>query len=134
MTPPLSVFWKMTPFSSSSKIHICSCLSKKARLWLIVKPSIHSFHIAHSTFTSTLRFRFSLIQPSTFNLFTCECGHGLDTSNTHLTSCLFGGQWIATHDAIKTSCMSLLEKVGMLYGKSGDTPLRQEFHYKSIFT
>jgi len=111
MTPPLNVFWKMTPFSSSSKIHICSCSNKKARLWLIVKPSIHSFHIAHSTFTSTLCFRLNLIQLSTFSLFTCECGHGLDTSNTHLTSCLFGGQWITTHDAIKKSCMSLFERM-----------------------
>jgi hypothetical protein len=34
----------------------------------------------------------------------------------------------------KISCMSSLEKVGMLYGKRGGTPLRQEFHYKLIFT
>jgi len=81
-----------------------------------------------------LHFHLSLIQPSTFSLFTCECGHGLETSNTYITSCLFRGQWIATRDAIKRSCMSLLEKIGMLYGKNGDTPLRQEFHYKSIFT
>ncbi len=32
------------------------------------------------------------------------------------------------------SCMFSLEKVGMLYGESGGTPLRQEFHYESIFT
>jgi hypothetical protein len=30
--------------------------------------------------------------------------------------------------------MPLLQRVGMLYGGSGDTPLRQEFHYKLIFT
>jgi hypothetical protein len=46
-------------------------------------------------------FRFGLIQPSTFNIFTCECGHRLDASSTHLTHYPFGGQWIITHDAIK---------------------------------
>jgi len=79
---------------------ICSCSSKWVGLWLIVKPSICSFHIAHSIFTSSLHFHFSLIQPSTYNLLMCECGHGLDASSTHLTRCLFGGQWITIDDAI----------------------------------
>jgi hypothetical protein len=70
---------------------IRSCSGKGVRLWLIVKPSIHSFCITHFTFTLTLRFRLNLIQPSTSNFFTCECGHGLDTSNMHLTHCPFGG-------------------------------------------
>jgi len=76
-------------------------LGKRVRLWLVVRSFICSFRIAHSIFTLTLRFCFSLIQPSTYNIFTCECGHGLDTSGMHLTCCLFGGQWIATHDAIQ---------------------------------
>ncbi len=85
--------------SSTSKICICSCSSKGARLWLVVRPSIYSFHITHFTFTLVLCFCLDLIQPSTSKLFTCEYGHGLDTFNTHLT-CLFGGQRIATHDVI----------------------------------
>jgi hypothetical protein len=30
--------------------------------------------------------------------------------------------------------MPLLEKVAILYEESGDTPLRQEFHYELIST
>jgi hypothetical protein len=71
---------------------IHSCSSKGAGLWLVVKPSIHLFHIAHFTFTLVLRFRFSLIQPLASNLLTCECGHELDAFGTHLTHCPFGGQ------------------------------------------
>jgi hypothetical protein len=78
----------------------CIHSSKGARLWLVARLFICSFHIAHSIFTSTLHFRLGLIQPSAFNFFTCECGHVLDTSSTHLTHCPFGGYWIATHDAI----------------------------------
>jgi hypothetical protein len=117
----------MAPFFSSSTTHIYSCLGKEVGLWLIVRWYIHSFHITHFTFTSTLCFCLSLIQPSASSFFTCECGHGLNTSNTHLTSCLFRGQRIATHDAIKKSCMPLFEKVGTLYGKSGDTPYVRSF-------
>jgi hypothetical protein len=29
--------------------------------------------------------------------------------------------------------MHLLEKVGMLYGESGGTPLRHEFHYELLW-
>jgi len=86
--------------SSTSKVRIRSCLGKGARLWLVVRPSIYSFHITHFTFTLVLCFHLDLIQPSTSSLFTCECGHGLDTFSTHLTCCLFGGQQIATHDVI----------------------------------
>jgi hypothetical protein len=34
----------------------------------------------------------------------------------------------------KMSCMPLFEIVGMLCGENGDTLLRREFHYESIFT
>ncbi len=71
--------------SLASKAHIHSCLGKGARLWLIVKPSISLFHIAHSTFISTLCFHFNLIEPSTLNLLMCECGHKLDAFDMHLT-------------------------------------------------
>jgi hypothetical protein len=87
--------------SSTSKAHIHSCSGKGARLWLVVRPTIRSFHITHFTFTSTLNFCLDSIQPSTFNLFTWECGHGLDASSTHLIHCAFGGQRITTHDAIR---------------------------------
>jgi len=87
--------------SSTSKAYIHSCSRKGVRLWLIVKPSIRSFHIAHFTFTSTLHFHLGLIQPSTFSLFKCECGHWLDTSSMHLIRCPFKGQRIVTHDAIR---------------------------------
>jgi hypothetical protein len=86
--------------SSTSRICICSYSSKGAGLWLVANPSIHSFHIAHSTFTLTLHFRLDLIQPLTFSFLTCECGHKLDIFGTRLVHCPFGGQWIATHDTI----------------------------------
>jgi hypothetical protein len=38
-----------------------------------------------------LRFRLSLIWPSTSNLFMCKCGHGLDAFGTHLTHSPFRG-------------------------------------------
>jgi hypothetical protein len=86
--------------SSTSRAYICFCLGRGVWLWLVVKPFICLFCIAHSTFTSTLCFHLGLILPSTFNLFTCECGHGLDAFGTHLIRCPFGGQWITTHDTI----------------------------------
>jgi hypothetical protein len=86
---------------SISLAYIYSCSGKGVGLWLIDRPSIHSFHITHSTFTSTLHFHLSLIQPSTSSIFTCECEHGLNASGTHLTCCPFEGQRIATHDIIK---------------------------------
>jgi hypothetical protein len=49
------------------RAHIRSCLSKGARLWLIVRPSIRLFFIAHFIFTSTLQFCFNLIQPLVSN-------------------------------------------------------------------
>jgi hypothetical protein len=49
---------------STSRACIHSCSGKGAGLWLVTKPSIYSFCIIHSTFTSTLCFRLSLIQPS----------------------------------------------------------------------
>jgi hypothetical protein len=74
-----------------------SCLGKGVGLWLVVKPSvvkpsIRLFRIAHSIFTSALCFLLDLIQPSTYSIFTCECGHMLDTFGTHITCCLLGGQ------------------------------------------
>ncbi len=86
--------------SLASRICIRFCSAKGIKLWLVVRPLIYLFHIAHYTFTSTLRFHLGLIQPSTSNLFTCECGHGLDTFGTYLIRCPFGSQWITTHDAI----------------------------------
>ncbi len=47
--------------SLAFRTHICSYSGKGPRLWLIARPSIRSFHIAHFTFTSMLRFHFNLI-------------------------------------------------------------------------
>jgi hypothetical protein len=47
--------------SSTSKARIRFCSNKGVGLWLFARPSICLFHIAHSTFTSTLRFHFGLI-------------------------------------------------------------------------
>jgi len=89
------------PISSTFRTYIHFCLGKGAWLWLVVRPSIHSFCITHFIFTLTLHFHLSLIQPLTSNFFTCECGHGLDTFGIHLIRCSFGGQQVATHDAIQ---------------------------------
>ncbi len=70
-------------------IHFCS--SKVVGLWLITMPFIYLFRIAHVTFISVMRFHLGLIQPLASNLFMCECGHGLDTFNMHLTHCPFSG-------------------------------------------
>ncbi len=40
--------------SLTSKACICFCLCKGSRLWLIVRPSICSFHITHFTFILAL--------------------------------------------------------------------------------
>ncbi len=71
--------------SSTSKTCIYFCLGKGAKLWLIARPSIRSFYIAHSTITSMLHFHFSLIQPLASNVFMCEYGHSLNAFNTYLT-------------------------------------------------
>jgi hypothetical protein len=86
--------------SLAFRAHICSCLGKGAKLWLVARPFIRSLCITHFTFTSMLRFCLGFIQPSASNLFMCECEHKLDTSSTHLTRCPFVGQWITTHDTI----------------------------------
>ncbi len=86
---------------SISSYHICSCSSKGPWLWLVAKPFICSFCITHFTLTLALCFHLGLIQPSTFNLLMCECGHGLDTSSTHLIRYLFGNERIAMHDTIQ---------------------------------
>jgi hypothetical protein len=75
--------------SSTFKVYVNSCLGKGARLWLIVRSSVHSFHIAHSIFILALHFHFGLIQPSTSSFFMCEYEHGLDTFGTHLACCMF---------------------------------------------
>jgi hypothetical protein len=98
--------------SLASTSHICFCSNKRARLSLVVKPSIRSFHITHSIFISTLCFCLGLIQPLGFNLLTCECGQRLDTFGTDLTCCLFGGQRISTHDAIWNVMYALAWKNG----------------------
>jgi hypothetical protein len=72
-----------------ARIHYCS--DEGVGLWLIVNPSIHSFHITNFTFTSTLHFHFGLILLLTSSFFTCKCGHGLYAFDTHLRCCLFGG-------------------------------------------
>jgi hypothetical protein len=76
--------------SSSSRTHIHFCLGKGAKLWLVVRPFIRLFHIAHFTFTLTLCFRLCLIQPLTSSFLMCEYGHRLDAFSTHLVCCLFG--------------------------------------------
>jgi hypothetical protein len=68
--------------SSTFKTRIHSCSSKGVGLWLVVKPSIRSFHITHSIFILVLHFHINLIQPSASNFFTCEHGHMLDASST----------------------------------------------------
>jgi hypothetical protein len=125
---------KYDSISFAFRIHICSCSNKRAGLWLVAKLFIHSFHIAHFTFTSKLHFCLNLIQPSTSSIFTCECGHGLDAFNTHLVRCLFGGQWIATHDAIWNVMYAFVRKKWACCMESGGTPLLQKFHYELIFT
>jgi hypothetical protein len=103
--------------SSSSKAHIRSCLGKGVGIWLVDKPSICLFRIIHFSFILALRFRFGLIQPSPFNIPTCECGHGLDASSTHLACYSFGGQWITTHDIIRKVMYALARRMGMLNGE-----------------
>jgi hypothetical protein len=86
--------------SSCLRVHIHFCLGKGVGLWLVVRPFICLFHIAHSTFTSTLCFHLALIQPLASSFLMCECWHRLDASNTHLVRYLLGSQQITTHDAI----------------------------------
>jgi hypothetical protein len=96
----------------TSRTCIHSCSGKGAGLWLVARSSICSFFIAHSTFTLELHFCFNLIQPFASNLFTCECEHGLDAFGTHLAHCLFGGQQITTHDAIRNVMYAFIRKNG----------------------
>jgi hypothetical protein len=56
-------------------------------------------------------------------IFSHAIAHGLDACGMHLVHCPFGGQWIATHDAIQHVMYAFVRKSGMLYGESGGTPL-----------
>jgi hypothetical protein len=73
----------------TSRARIYSCSSKGVGLWLVVRPFICLFRIAHFIFTLALHFCLSLIQPSRFSLFTCKCAHKLDAFGMHLIRCLF---------------------------------------------
>jgi hypothetical protein len=119
--------------SSASKARIYFCLGKGVWIWLVGRPSIHLFCIAHFTFTSTMHFHVSLVQPLAFILLMCESGHKLNEFDTHLTHCPFGGQQIATHHAIKDVMYALVRKSGHV-GKNNGTPLHQKFHYELIST
>jgi hypothetical protein len=70
-----------------------SCSGKGAGLRFVIRPSICSFHMAHSTFTSVLHFCFGFgsIQPLAFSLFMSECEHRLDAFGMHVICCPFGG-------------------------------------------
>jgi hypothetical protein len=120
--------------SLASKTHICFYSNKGARLWLVVRPSIHLFCITHFTFTSALCFRLDLIQLSASILFTCECEHGLDAFGTQLARCPFGGQWITTHGTIQDVMYAFVQESGHTYGENNGMPLHQESHYESIYT
>jgi hypothetical protein len=98
--------------SLESKAHIRSCLGKGTWLWLVVRPSIHLFCITHFIFTLALCFCLNLIQPLAFSLLTCECGQRFDAYDMHLAHCPFGGQRIATHDAIQNVMYTLAQESG----------------------
>jgi hypothetical protein len=105
----------MTPFPKHPKpvfVLVWALGGGGGGLWLIARPFICSFYIAHSTFTSMLHFCFNLIQPLAYNFFTCECGHRLDTFGMHLVGCLFGGQRIITHDANQDAIYALIRENG----------------------
>jgi len=104
---------------STSRACIRFCLRKGFGLWLIIRPSICLFHIAHFTFTLALRFYFGLIQPLTSNLLTCDYGHGLNVSSMHLICCPFGGQQITTHDTIQGVMYALTQESGHIIWKEG---------------
>jgi hypothetical protein len=95
---------------SAFKIYIHFCSDKEVELWLVARPSICSFHIAHFIFILALCFCLGLIQPLTFKLITCECGHRLDASGMHLIRCPFKVQLIVTHDAIWNVMYGLVRK------------------------
>jgi hypothetical protein len=119
--------------SSTFIAHIRSCLNKRAGLWLIIKPSICLFCIAHYTFTLALHFHLDLIQPSTFSLLKCECGHGLATFDTHLPCYLFEGQRITTHDAIRDVMYVFTRESGQLICTTMERTM-VHFYIKSFIT
>jgi hypothetical protein len=63
-------------------------------------------------FALTLCYCLDLIQPSAFSFLTCDCGHGLDAFGMHFVRYPFGGQQIATHDAIRNVMYVLARKSG----------------------
>jgi hypothetical protein len=121
---------KNDSISLAYKVRIRSCLGKRARLWLIIRPSIRSFRITHSIFTSTLRFRFSLIQPSTSNFLTCECGHKLDAFDTHC--CPFGNQQIITHD-VTTLTLGSRAKQGLAKVQAKNEAWESHFMFSGMW-
>jgi hypothetical protein len=102
----------MTPFLQHLEPAFIFVQVRGLGLRLVVKPSIYLFCITHSFFISTLHFCLNFIQPSASNIFTCDCGHELDVSNIHLVRCPFGGQRIATHDAIQNVMYAFIQKHG----------------------
>jgi len=103
--------------SLTSRTSIYSCSNKGVGLWLVVKPFIYLFRIAHFIFTLTLHFCLSLIQPLRFSLFTCKCAHNLNAFGTHLIRCLFAGQQIATRDTIPNVMYALAQENGHVIWK-----------------
>jgi hypothetical protein len=97
--------------SSTSKACIHSCSSKGRGYGWLLNHLLVCF-VSHILFSPSLCFHLGLIQPLSFSFLTCECGHGLHASNMHLTYCLFGGQWIATHDTIRNVMYALAQDSG----------------------
>ncbi len=100
MTHPLSLSLRMTPFPQHLKPTFILVRARgQGYSQLLSHLSIR--FASHTLFSpQRLRFRLGVIQPLASNLLMCECEHMLDTSSTHLIHCMFGGQWIATRDAI----------------------------------
>jgi hypothetical protein len=110
-THPLGLSWKMISFFWPPKLTFTFVQVKAWGYgWLLSHLFFH--YVLCSIFTSTLCFCLNLIQPSTFSIFTCECGHGLNTFGTHLTWYPFGGHQIATHDAIKNIMYAYAQESG----------------------
>jgi hypothetical protein len=111
MTHPSCLSCKMIPFPQHQELTFVLVWAKgQGYGWLLGHLSV--CFASHILFTLALHFRLDLIQPLTSSLLTCECGHGLDASSTHLTRCPFGGQWITTHDAIRDVMYALVWKSG----------------------
>jgi hypothetical protein len=88
--------------------HLRSCVNLGANVWLFVCLVIPPFYLPSNVFSFVLHTKLGLSHSLAFGAIHCICGQPLDPTGTHLLCFSHGGEWIASHDAIRDAFASIV--------------------------